>query len=125
MPETSQLICTENQLTDFYMRATLAFNGLLLEVKFGSRTIIMLIKLIRLILTAKKTPKKPCLSVKKKITHEHVQTIELFKVIYFIFLKFRHHCSTADCKCCPSILNHYQVAFKNRKYLFWSTLSST
>ena len=26
--ETSQLICTANQLTGFYMRATLAFNGL-------------------------------------------------------------------------------------------------
>ena len=27
--ETSQLICTVKQLTGFYMRATLAFNGLL------------------------------------------------------------------------------------------------
>ena len=26
--ETSQLICCANQLTSFYMRATLAFNGL-------------------------------------------------------------------------------------------------
>ena len=26
--ETSQLICTANQLTDFYTRATLALNGL-------------------------------------------------------------------------------------------------
>ena len=26
--ETSQLICRANQLTGFYMRATLAFNGL-------------------------------------------------------------------------------------------------
>ena len=26
--ETSQLICAANQLTGFYMRATLAFNGL-------------------------------------------------------------------------------------------------
>ena len=26
--ETSQLICRANQLTDFYMRATVAFNGL-------------------------------------------------------------------------------------------------
>ena len=26
--ETSQLICTENQLTGFYMGATLTFNGL-------------------------------------------------------------------------------------------------
>ena len=26
--ETSQLICTENHLTGFYMKATLAFNGL-------------------------------------------------------------------------------------------------
>ena len=26
--ETSQLICIANQLTGFYMRATLAFNGL-------------------------------------------------------------------------------------------------
>ena len=26
--ETSQVICTANQLTSFYMRATLAFNGL-------------------------------------------------------------------------------------------------
>ena len=29
--ETSQLICTANQLTGFGMRATLAFNGLTLE----------------------------------------------------------------------------------------------
>ena len=27
--ETSQLICTANQLTGFYMRATLALNGLI------------------------------------------------------------------------------------------------
>ena len=27
--EASQLICTENQLTGFYMRATLAFTGLM------------------------------------------------------------------------------------------------
>ena len=27
--ETSQLICTENQLTSFYMRATLALKGLI------------------------------------------------------------------------------------------------
>ena len=26
--ETSQLVCCANQLTDFYMRATLALNGL-------------------------------------------------------------------------------------------------
>ena len=26
--ETSQLVCCENQLTGFYMRAALAFNGL-------------------------------------------------------------------------------------------------
>ena len=30
--ETSQLICTANQLTGFYMRATLAFNGLISSV---------------------------------------------------------------------------------------------
>ena len=29
--ETSQLICTANQLTGFYMRATLTFNGLTLD----------------------------------------------------------------------------------------------
>ena len=31
--EISQLICYVNQLTGFYMKATLAFNGLILEVK--------------------------------------------------------------------------------------------
>ena len=30
--ETSQLICTANQLTGFYMRATLAFNELISSV---------------------------------------------------------------------------------------------
>ena len=29
--ETSQLICTANQLTGFYMRATLPFNGFNLD----------------------------------------------------------------------------------------------
>ena len=29
--ETSQLICCANQLTDFYMRATLALNGLMFQ----------------------------------------------------------------------------------------------
>ena len=29
MPETSQLICYANQLTGFYMRGSLAFNGLI------------------------------------------------------------------------------------------------
>ena len=29
------MIGTANQLTDFYMKATLAFNGLILELKFG------------------------------------------------------------------------------------------
>ena len=28
------MICYANQLTGFYMRATLAFNGLILEAKF-------------------------------------------------------------------------------------------
>ena len=32
--ETSQLICCANQLTCFYTRETLAFNGLILEAKF-------------------------------------------------------------------------------------------
>ena len=31
----NQLISFANQLTDFYTRATLAFNGLILEAKFG------------------------------------------------------------------------------------------
>ena len=33
--ETSQLICTANQLTGFYMTTTRAINGLKLESKFG------------------------------------------------------------------------------------------
>ena len=33
--ETSQLICTANQLTGFYMRETLPFNGLILTSYFG------------------------------------------------------------------------------------------
>ena len=33
--ETSQLICKANQLTGFYMRATLAFNGLITKNKFS------------------------------------------------------------------------------------------
>ena len=33
--ETSQLICCANQLTLFYMRVTLAVNGLILEARFG------------------------------------------------------------------------------------------
>ena len=38
--ETSQLICCANQLTGFYMRATLAFNGL---KEYKSEIIIELI----------------------------------------------------------------------------------
>ena len=33
--ETRQLTCCVNQLTGFYMRATLALNGFILEAKFG------------------------------------------------------------------------------------------
>ena len=33
--ETSQLIYTANQFTGFYMRGTLAFNELIVEVNFG------------------------------------------------------------------------------------------
>ena len=33
--ETSQMICSENQLTGFYMMATLAFNELILEATFS------------------------------------------------------------------------------------------
>ena len=35
--ETSQLICTENQLTGFYMRKTLALNGLKWEKLVDSK----------------------------------------------------------------------------------------
>ena len=38
--ETSQLICTGNQLTGFYMRATLAFNGLILNMLLVSLQIL-------------------------------------------------------------------------------------
>ena len=39
--ETSQLICLANQLTDCYMRATLAFNGLKLIKESFWRAFIM------------------------------------------------------------------------------------
>ena len=35
--ETSQLICTANQLAGFYMRITLALNGLIQEMKFRNK----------------------------------------------------------------------------------------
>ena len=33
--ETTQLICSANQLTGFYMMVTLAFNELILDAKYG------------------------------------------------------------------------------------------
>ena len=36
--KSSQLICCANQLTGFYMRAALAFNGLILEAEFGDNS---------------------------------------------------------------------------------------
>ena len=46
--ETSQLICKANQLTGFYMRATLAFNGLMLapdssRLKYSSKALLHLL----------------------------------------------------------------------------------
>ena len=41
--ETSQLICTANQLTGFYMRATLAFNELMQEANKNAKFMFTII----------------------------------------------------------------------------------
>ena len=40
--ETSQSICSANQLTGFYMMAALVFNELILEVKFGDNILFQI-----------------------------------------------------------------------------------
>ena len=37
--EASQMICTANQLTGFYMRATLAFSGLLTTLRSSAKVL--------------------------------------------------------------------------------------
>ena len=38
--ETSQLICTANQLTGFYLRATVALNGLMTQLYFSENHLL-------------------------------------------------------------------------------------
>ena len=45
--ETSRLICTGNQLTGFYMRATLAFHGLKLSFFAAHLIYVLWLKLLR------------------------------------------------------------------------------
>ena len=47
--ETSQLICIANQLTDFYMRATLAFKSTLVQIwKYPETFVFLILRILEL-----------------------------------------------------------------------------